>query len=93
MKADGKNAAIIGSHGHGKYGKEPVAGMRMSQDHEREFQAANYNYAEQMARAGFLTISPDLSGFGERRDGYEPVPVGMRATSILLKGRCWAFLR
>lgn len=28
----------------------------------------NYNYAEQMAKEGFLTISPDLRGFGERRE-------------------------
>ena len=29
----------------------------------------NYDYGAQMAKAGFLTICPDLRGFGERRDG------------------------
>ena len=31
-------------------------------------------YAEQMARRGFLTISPDLRVFGERSDGGNPYP-------------------
>ncbi len=29
----------------------------------------NYNYAEQTARKGFLTISPDIRGIGEGRGG------------------------
>ena len=33
----------------------------------------NYDYAAQMARAGFLTLTPDLRGFGERRDGDDPL--------------------
>ena len=29
----------------------------------------NYDYGAQMARKGYLTLMPDLRGFGERRDG------------------------
>jgi acetyl esterase/lipase len=68
MKADKSNAAILCSHGHGPFGKDPVTGIRSSEKHEKDIEAHNYNYAEQMARAGFLTITPDLRGFGERRD-------------------------
>jgi cephalosporin-C deacetylase-like acetyl esterase len=34
----------------------------------------NYNYGEQMARAGYLTICPDLRGFGERSDKHDHIP-------------------
>ncbi|HHY97911.1 MAG TPA: hypothetical protein GX509_04120 [Firmicutes bacterium] len=74
MKPDRSNPAILCSHGHGPYGKDPVAGIRSSHDHIREIEQMNYNYGEQMARAGFLTISPDLRVFGERRDGMDPFP-------------------
>ncbi|NJD01967.1 MAG: hypothetical protein FIA99_05085 [Ruminiclostridium sp.] len=74
MKADKKNAAILCSHGHGAYGKDVVAGIRSSAGHENEIKTLNYNYAEQMAKSGFLTITPDLRVFGERRDGSDPFP-------------------
>ncbi len=74
MQADGSNPAILCSHGHGPYGKDPVAGVRSSREHEANIEQHNYNYGEQMARAGFLTLSPDLRVFGERRDGLDPFP-------------------
>ncbi|MDG0813597.1 alpha/beta hydrolase family protein [Cohnella rhizosphaerae] len=58
MKLDGTNAAIICSHGHGKYGKDPVAGIISTPEHAQDIKSMNYNYAEQMAKAGYLTITP-----------------------------------
>ncbi len=69
----GKTPAIVCSHGHGKFGKDPVAGMAGSPEREADMASQNYNYAEQMARAGFVTVAPDLRGFGERHDKYDPV--------------------
>jgi hypothetical protein len=74
MPADKKQAAILCSHGHGRFGKDTVAGIRSSPDHIADIEQMNYNYAEQMARAGFLTLAPDLRVFGERRDGENPFP-------------------
>jgi dienelactone hydrolase len=74
MKSDKKNPAVLCSHGHGRFGKDPVAGVRSSSGHVQDIEAMNYNYGEQMAKAGFLTISPDLRVFGERRDGFDPFP-------------------
>lgn len=71
MAADGTNAAILCSHGHGPFGKDPVAGIRSSPEMEENIRQHNYNYGEQMARAGYLTICPDLRVFGERRDPTE----------------------
>jgi len=74
---ENKLPAIVCSHGHGPYGKDPVAGVRSDGSYDAEIAKMNYNYAEQMAKAGFVTIAPDLRGFGERReetgfDGRDP---------------------
>lgn len=68
MPQDHKNAAIICSHGHGVSGKECVSGMRCNTAVIEAIEVMNYNYAQQMAEAGYLTISPDLRAFGERLD-------------------------
>ena len=86
MMADGTHAAILCSHGHGPYGKDPVAGVRSSTGHSTNIQEHNYNYAEQMAHAGFLTLTPDLRGFGERRDGADPFPGRDPCNVNFLKG-------
>lgn len=74
MSKDRTGAAIICCHGHGAFGKDAVAGIKAGAEIEREIEQCNYNYAEQLARNGFLTIAPDLRGFGERRDGIDPFP-------------------
>jgi Dienelactone hydrolase family len=74
MAANGKNAALVCSHGHGRYGKDPVAGIRSSPGMIADIETHNYDYGLQMAKAGYLTICPDLRGFGERRDGVDPFP-------------------
>ena len=74
VKRDGSNAAILCCHGHGKFGKDPVAGVRSSEGREADIREMNYNYAEQMAKEGYVTLTPDLRVFGERRDGPNPFP-------------------
>ncbi|MEM7127972.1 MAG: alpha/beta hydrolase family protein [Chloroflexota bacterium] len=74
MASDGSNPAILCSHGHGLYGKDSVAGIRSSSESIANIENHNYDYGLQMARAGYLTISPDLRGFGERRDRHDPYP-------------------
>jgi len=74
MALDGKGRAIVCSHGHGAFGKEPVAGNRSDPAIVQNMTQHNYNYGEQMARKGFLTLSPDLRVFGERGDGGDPYP-------------------
>lgn len=71
MAPDKKGRAIICSHGHGQFGKESVAGNATTPERAEEIRKFNYNYGEQMARRGFLTICPDLRGFGERADTKE----------------------
>jgi len=86
MKSDGTNAAILCSHGHGAYGKDAVWGDRQSQDLIQNIELHNYNYGEQMARRGFLTIMPDLRVFGERSDGGDPYPGRDRCNVHFIRG-------
>ncbi len=76
MKADRSNAAIICSHGHGRFGKEAVSGARhVYKEFKDAVAQANYDYGMQMARAGFLTLSLDLRLFAERSEGWQ-LPFG-----------------
>ncbi len=69
MKKDGTNPAVLCVHGHGSFGKDPVAGLVSTPEHQADIDLMNYDYGVQMAKQGFLTLMPDLRGFGERRDG------------------------
>lgn len=90
MKKDRSNPAILCVHGHGPYGKDPIAGVRASRDMENAISASNYNYGEQMSRAGFLTLCPDLRGFGERKDPYDPIPGRDPCNVNFIKGALFA---
>jgi hypothetical protein len=74
LPAGKRHAAILCSHGHGRFGKDPVAGRRDSPGHVADIDAMNYDYAAQMALQGFVTMAPDLRGFGER---YDPADVAL----------------
>jgi hypothetical protein len=89
MKADGSHAAILCSHGHGEFGKEPVAGNKSHAALRASIDAHRYNYGEIMARAGYLTLSPDLRVFGERGDGGNPYPGRDKCNVQFLRGAMW----
>ncbi|MEM2921182.1 MAG: alpha/beta hydrolase family protein [Candidatus Bathyarchaeia archaeon] len=71
----GKLPAILCAHGHGPYGKDSVAGVHFNDPNRKaDISGANYNYAEQMAMAGFVTVAPDWRSFGERIAYRNPYP-------------------
>ena len=74
MPADGRGRAILCSHGHGPFGKEPVAGNATTPQLRDDIAMHHYNYGQEMARRGYLTLCPDLRVFGERSDGGNPYP-------------------
>lgn len=87
MKCDKSNAAIICCNGHPAHlGKEPVAGVRSEQEHIDAITQMNYDYGYQMAKKGYLTIIPELRGFGERRDGIDPFPGRDNCNVNFIKG-------
>lgn len=71
-----KAPAILCCHGHGQYGKDPIAGVGFNNaERGNNIFLHNYNYGEQMAEKGFITICPDWRSFGERMgysNPYEP---------------------
>jgi len=71
----GRLPAILCAHGHGTYGKDSVAGVHFNDpDRKANISSANYNYGEQMAMAGFVTVVPDWRSFGERIGYHSPYP-------------------
>jgi len=73
-KVEGKkHPAILCCHGHGVYGKDAVAGAHNNNPEViASIKGLNYNYGEQMAERGFITICPDWRSFGERVGYYNP---------------------
>ncbi|HBG26907.1 MAG: hypothetical protein A2Y10_10510 [Planctomycetes bacterium GWF2_41_51] len=63
--------AILCCHGHGQFGKDSVMGITNPYYAQRaeEIKQFNYDYGLQMAKRGFVTISIDWRGFGERSEG------------------------
>ena len=86
MPADRRGRAIICSHGHGPFGKEAVAGNASSPELRANIALHHYNYGQEMARRGYLTISPDLRVFGERSDGGDPYPGRDRCNVHFVRG-------
>ena len=65
--------AILCCHGHGPYGKDAVAGVTFGHsEREKNIRDLNYNYGEQMAKRGYITVCPDFRPFGERVAYTEP---------------------
>jgi dienelactone hydrolase len=88
-----RRAAIVCIHGHGPHGKDPVAGARYPEA-QQNATYYNYNYGEQMARQGFVTICPDMRPFGERSDhfpGERPIPGRDPCNVHFLKGALLGF--
>jgi cephalosporin-C deacetylase-like acetyl esterase len=59
--------AVICPHGHGR-GKEDPSGIARTDADRAQISKYNYNYAEQFARRGYVSLAPDLRCFGERVD-------------------------
>ena len=86
LPADERHPAVLCVHGHGAFGKDPVAGLCPTPEHEAEMARHDYDYARKLARKGFVTLAPDLRGFGERKDGVDPFPGRDRCNINFIKG-------
>ncbi len=76
--------AILCIHGHGHQGKDSVAGMVEVPGVREDLAAMKNDYGRQMAIDGFITMMPDLRGFGERHG--EDYPDRDRCNVNFLKG-------
>ena len=55
-------------HGHGEFGHDAVAGIDHTPERAANIKKANYDYARQLAREGFITVAPCMRPFGRRLD-------------------------
>ncbi|WP_035462483.1 alpha/beta hydrolase family protein [Alicyclobacillus macrosporangiidus] len=75
LPKDARHPAVLCLHGHGPegdwhaYGKDLVTGVATDTVRKHAIQRYNYDYAVQLARAGFITVTLDFRNFGERSDG------------------------
>lgn len=69
-----KHKALLCIHGHSTYGKDSVAGFKLTEDRMKEINEANYDFASQFTKQEYITLSPDLRGFAERSDQSDPYP-------------------
>jgi len=63
---------VMCPHGHGR-GKVDPSGIAHADWEKEHVQGYNYNYAEQFASHGYVTLAPDLRCFGERVDDPDEV--------------------
>jgi dienelactone hydrolase len=72
----GRRRAVLCLHGHGRGKSDLVGDPGSGSPQEVEARLAhiaeaNYDYAIQYARLGFVTLAPDARGFGERAESLE----------------------
>ncbi|OGF48646.1 MAG: hypothetical protein A2044_05405 [Candidatus Firestonebacteria bacterium GWA2_43_8] len=64
--------AMVCLHGHNigrDCGKRGPAGVYLNEYEKKQIRTDNYDYAKQFAEKGYVTITPDVLGFGERYEG------------------------
>jgi len=68
-----KGPAVLCAHGHGRYGKDSVAGIDNTAARSKEIVKFNYDYGRKLLRMGYIVIAPDWRSFGQRA-GYRTKP-------------------
>lgn len=69
LQSNERRSAILACHGHGN-GKDDVCGITHGEWHRtNSIRNANYDYARQLVREGYIVLAPDWRCFGERRLG------------------------
>ncbi len=68
-------AAILCLHGHGRFGKDSVVGIKDTPERTDEVERLQYDFGRRFAEQGYVVLAPDLRGFGERQPHYpDPKP-------------------
>ena len=71
-----KSAAILCLHGHGRFGKDSIVGLKHTPERTDEVERLQYDFRTPLLRKqGYVVLAPDLRGFGERQPHYpDPKP-------------------
>lgn len=80
-----KPACMIAIQGHSGGGKESLAGRREIPAISDAIDKFHYDYGLELAKEGFITLIPDVRGFGERRE----LALQKNEESSYLGGACY----
>lgn len=73
--AERKSAAVLCLHGHGRFGKDSIVGIKDTAERTDEVERLQYDFGHRFAEQGYVVLAPDLRGFGERQPHYpDPKP-------------------
>jgi len=91
-----RNEVIIAFHGHGR-GKDEVAGIPRDDEGAARIARLNYDYGRKAAERGYVTVVPDMRGFGELsigKDSCRRVNASAIAAGLSLKAlHVWDSMR
>ena len=85
----GRTRRSCAATGTGRTARSRWRATRPARGCERPLTGTATTYGEIMARAGYLTLSPDLRVFGERDDGGNPYPGRDKCNVHFLRGAMW----
>ncbi len=70
-KGGGKRPGILALHGHGPFGNDAVAGIDNTPERAADIAKFNYDYGRQLARRGYVVVTPCFQPFGRRLDSKD----------------------
>ena len=70
LDPDKRALGLLCLHGHGHFEKDSVAGIDNTFERKAEIDKHSYNFGQKFSEAGYVVLTPDLRGLGERPPGY-----------------------
>ncbi len=89
-KVGGKRPAVVALHGHGPFGHDAVAGVDDTPERAEDIAKFNYDYGRQLARRGYVVVTPCFQPFGRRldsKDAYDSDACAVSFVRLQLLGR------
>ncbi|WP_274653416.1 alpha/beta hydrolase family protein [Paenibacillus humicola] len=94
-KRGARSEAVIACHGHG-YGSKDIVGLTENGEKKTGDPGYQKNFAVELVRRGYITVAPELLGFGDRKlaeEAQSPNSCHRLSTFLLAMGRTMAGYR
>lgn len=90
-----RSEAVIACHGHG-YGSKDIVGLTKNGEEKTGDKGYQKNFAIELVNRGYITVAPELLGFGDRKlieEAQEPNSCNRLSTFLLAMGQTMAGYR
>jgi dienelactone hydrolase len=90
-----RSGAVIACHGHG-YGSKDIVGLTINGEEKTGDKGYQKNFAVELVNRGYVTVAPELLGFGDRKlieETKEPNSCKRLSTFLLAIGQTMAGYR